>query len=69
MYDGISPVPDGASKSEARKHNRFVFSDLKQAHDALDAAVEVVCGVEFEGDEEKMAAHLFKLNAKVIANE
>lgn len=68
MYDGISPVPDGASDSEARKYNRFVFDDLRQAHDALDAAVEAAYGVNFAGDEEKTVAHLFQLYAETNDN-
>lgn len=40
-------------------------SDLLAAHKALDAAVEVAYGVSFNGDEEKIVAHLFKLYAKL----
>lgn len=64
MYDGISPVPEGASPKEAKKFDRIVFSDLKAAHDKLDKAVEAAYGVDFDGDEEKMVAHLFKLYAE-----
>ena len=35
--------------------------DLLAAHRALDAAVEVAYDVNFQGDEEKIVAHLFKL--------
>lgn len=38
--------------------------DLKEAHAELDAAVERAYGVDFNGDEEKMVAHLFKLYAE-----
>lgn len=31
------------------------------AHRALDAAVEEAYGVDFDGDEEKIVAHPFKL--------
>lgn len=34
------------------------------AHAKLDAAVERAYGVDFNGDEEKMVAHLFKLYAE-----
>ena len=68
MYDGISPVPLGASETEARKFNRFVFNDLAEAHRKLDAAVEAAYGVDFDGDEEKMVAHLFKLYSKAVQN-
>lgn len=36
-------------------------SDLLVAHKALDKAVEQAYGVDFDGDEEKIVAHLFKL--------
>lgn len=35
--------------------------DLLAAHKALDKAVEEAYGVDFDGDEEKIVAHLFKL--------
>ena len=38
--------------------------DLLAAHKALDKAVEDAYGVEFDGDEEKIVAHLFKLYAE-----
>ena len=38
-------------------------ADLLAAHKALDKAVEEAYGVDFDGDEEKMVAHLFKLYA------
>ena len=38
--------------------------DLLAAHKALDKAVEDAYGVDFEGDEEKIVAHLFKLYAE-----
>ena len=36
-------------------------ADLLEAHKALDSAVEAAYGVDFQGDEEKIVAHLFKL--------
>ena len=38
--------------------------DLLAAHKANDAAVEAAYGVDFNGDEEKIVAHLFKLYAE-----
>lgn len=38
--------------------------DLLEAHQALDRAVEEAYGVDFNGDEEKIVAHLFKLYAE-----
>lgn len=37
---------------------------LKDAHHELDMAVEAAYGVEFNGDEERVVAHLFKLYAE-----
>ncbi len=39
--------------------------DLLAAHKALDAAVEAAYGVDFNGDEERIVAHLFKLYAQI----
>lgn len=39
-------------------------SDLLAVHKALDKAVEEAYGVDFDGDEEKIVAHLFKLYAE-----
>ena len=44
--------------------NDFLYPALIKAHKALDAAVEAAYGVDFNGDEEKMVAHLFKLYAE-----
>ena len=38
--------------------------DLLAAHEALDKAVERAYGVDFNGDEEKIVTHLFKLYAE-----
>lgn len=44
--------------------NDFLYPALIKAHKALDAAVEAAYGVDFNGDEEKIVAHLFKLYAE-----
>lgn len=44
-------------------------SDLLAAHKALDKAVEDAYGVDFNGDEEKIVAQLFKLYAEVADGE
>lgn len=44
-------------------------SDLLAAHKVLDAAVEAAYGVDFNGDEEKIVAHLFKLYAQLTERE
>ena len=41
-------------------------ADLLAAHKANDAAVEAAYGVDFDGDEEKIVAHLFKLYAEKV---
>lgn len=69
MYDGISPLPEGVSQSEAKKFDQREFDDLRTAHDALDSAVEAAYGVDFHSDEEKIVAHLFKLYAKKTGGE
>ena len=43
--------------------------DLREAHKALDAAVEAAYGVDFQGDEEKIVAHLFKLYEQAVSEE
>lgn len=42
-------------------------ADLLSAHRALDAAVEAAYGVDFNGDEERIVAHLFKLYAELAS--
>ena len=44
----------------------FLFNDLVKAHSDLDAAVESAYGMSFDGDEEKIVAHLFNLYAKKV---
>ena len=44
--------------------NEFLYPELMRAHQALDAAVEAAYGVDFNGDEERIVAHLFKLYAE-----
>ncbi|MDO4442454.1 MAG: N-6 DNA methylase [Slackia sp.] len=42
-------------------------ADLLAAHQALDTAVEAAYGVDFNGDEERIVAHLFKLYAELTS--
>lgn len=44
-------------------------ADLLAAHRALDAAVEAAYGVDFQGDEKKIVAHLFKLYAQKVSDQ
>lgn len=46
--------------------NDFLYPELMKAHQELDKAVERAYGLNFDGDEQKIVAHLFKLyNEKV----
>ena len=47
----------------------FMPADLRTAHRELDTAVEAAYGVDFNGDEERIVAHLFKLYAEKTAQE
>lgn len=44
--------------------NEIFYPELMRAHRALDAAVEAAYGVDFNGDEERIVAHLFNLYAE-----
>lgn len=44
--------------------NEFLFPALFDAHKALDRVLGEAYGVDFEGDEEKIVAHLFRLYAE-----
>ena len=44
-------------------------SDLFEAHQALDLAVEQAYGIDCQGDEEKIVAHLFGLYKEAIRKE
>ncbi|OUN41791.1 DNA methyltransferase [Enorma massiliensis] len=60
---------EGATLSDMYDpNNETFFPDLMRAHRELDAAVEVAYGVDFDGDEERIVAHLFNLYAEKTAN-
>ena len=40
---------------------KYMPTDLRRAHHALDRAVEAAYGADFNGDEERIVAHLFRL--------
>lgn len=69
QYDGISPLPSNPKPSDFGKYDLPEYFDLKEAHRELDAAVEAAYGVDFNGDEEKIVAHLFKLYAELTEGE
>lgn len=59
---------DGMSLADLYKPgDEWLYPVLFDAHKALDRAVEAAYGVDFNGDEEKMAAHLLKLYAERTA--
>ncbi|MEG0374030.1 MAG: hypothetical protein RR672_00225 [Raoultibacter sp.] len=43
----------------------FMPNDLRSVHKVLDKAVEQAYGVNFNGNEEKIVAYLFKLYSEV----
>ena len=49
--------------------NDFPYPELMKAHKVLDATVEAAYGLDFNGDEEKIVAHLFKLYAEKVGEE
>lgn len=58
---------DGATLADMYDpDNETFFPDLMRAHRALDAAVEAAYGVDFNGDEERIVAHLFKLYVQKV---
>ena len=46
--------------------NEFLYPELMKAHRTLDAAVEAAYGVDFNGNEERIVTHLFKLYAERV---
>lgn len=46
--------------------NETFFPELMQAHRELDASVEACYGVDFDGDERLITAHLFRLYAEEV---
>lgn len=47
----------------------MLFPEVQKAHRNLDAAVEAAYGVDFDGDEERIVAHLFNLYAERIGEQ
>lgn len=54
-------MPIDSKSADKKKYHLNEYDDLLAAHKALDKAVEEAYGVDFDGDEEKIVAHLFKL--------
>ena len=64
VLDARAAHPDASLADMYNPDNDFLVPDLMKAHANLDAAVEAAYGVDFDGDEEKIVAHLFKLYAQ-----
>ena len=67
VLDARALYPDATLADLYNPDNRFVYPELMDAHAKLDAAVEAAYGVDFNGDEERMVAHLFKLYTAATA--
>lgn len=66
VLDARNSHPDASLADMYNPDNEFLFADLMRAHDQLDAAVESAYGVDFDGDEDKIVAHLFNLYAEKV---
>lgn len=65
VLDARELYPDSTLADMYDPDNEWMFPELSKAHRELDAAVEAAYGVDFNGDEEKIVAHLFKLYAEL----
>ena len=69
VLDARAGYPDASLADMYNPDNDFLFPELMKAHAELDAAVEAAYGVDFNGDEERIVAHLFKLYADKVAEQ
>lgn len=65
VLDARNLYPDSTLADMYDPDNDFLFPELIKAHKSLDAAVEAAYGVSFNGNEEKIVAHLFNLYAEL----
>ena len=65
VLDARELYPDSTLADMYDPDNEWMFPELAKAHKALDSAVETAYGVDFNGNEEKIVAHLFKLYAEL----
>ena len=61
VLDARGVYPDSTLADLYDRDNEFLYPALVKAHQALDKAVEAAYGVNFNGDEQKIATHLFEL--------
>lgn len=66
VLDARAEHPDATLADMYNPDNEFLFPDLMKAHAELDAAVESAYGVDFNGDENGIVAHLFNLYAEKV---
>lgn len=69
VLDARSLHPNASLADMYNPDNEFLFADLMRAHRQLDAAVESAYGVDFDGDEDKIIAHLFNLYAEMVGEQ
>ena len=69
VLDARALYPDSTLADMYDPDNEWMFPELAAAHKQLDAAVEAAYGVDFDGDEEKIVAHLFKLYAEATKED
>lgn len=69
VLDARAAHPDATLADMYDPDNDFLFPNLMKAHAELDAAVEAAYGIDFNGDEEKIVAHLFKLYAEKVGEQ
>lgn len=69
VLDARKLYPDMSLAKMYDPDNDYMFPELMSAHAKLDRAVEDAYGVRFNGDEEAIVAHLFKLYAELTAEQ
>lgn len=69
VLDARAQYPDSTLADMYDPDNEWMFPELTKAHRELDAAVEAAYGVDFQGDEEKIVAHLFSLYAELTGEK
>ena len=61
---GTAPAAQATLADLYDPDNAFLYTRLTKAHDNLDRAVEAAYEVNFNGDEQKIVAHLFTLYSR-----
>lgn len=58
--------PDSSLADLYKPADEFLYPELFKAHIKLDKAIESAYGIDFNGDEERVVSHLFKLYAEKV---